>query len=289
MAAKGTSGDSGVVAVVTGASRGIGKGIALELGAMGATVYVTGRSVDAGPVPGTVGETAAQIDELGGHGIAVACDHHDDAQVRAVFDRIAAEQGHLEILVNNVYSAPDLVPWLGKKFWELPLEAWDQVIDIGTRSHYVSSVFAAPLLLAASRGLIVNVSSSGAVSYGHNVVYGVGKAAVDKMTADMAIELADTAVEVVSLWPGLVHTELLDLGATREGDEVFIELPGEGRFDLSGAETPRFLGRAVCALWNDPGLPARSGRPFSSSALARELGFTDLDSTIHEVLLRPDA
>ena len=289
MAAKGTSGDSGVVAVVTGASRGIGKGIALELGAMGATVYVTGRSVDAGPVPGTVGETAAQIDELGGHGIAVACDHHDDAQVRAVFDRIAAEQGHLEILVNNVYSAPDLVPWLGKKFWELPLEAWDQVIDIGTRSHYVSSVFAAPLLLAASRGLIVNVSSSGAVSYGHNVVYGVGKAAVDKMTADMAIELADTAVEVVSLWPGLVHTELLDLGATREGDEVFIELPGEGRFDLSGAETPRFLGRAVCALWNDPGLPARSGRPFSSSALARELGFTDLDGTIHEVLLRPDA
>ena len=289
MAAKGTSGDSGVVAVVTGASRGIGKGIALELGAMGATVYVTGRSVDAGPVPGTVGETAAQIDELGGHGIAVACDHHDDAQVRAVFDRIAAEQGHLEILVNNVYSAPDLVPWLGKKFWELPLEAWDQVIDIGTRSHYVSSVFAAPLLLAASRGLIVNVSSSGAVSYGHNVVYGVGKAAVDKMTADMAIELADTAVEVVSLWPGLVHTELLDLGATREGDEVFIELPGEGRFDLAGAETPRFLGRAVCALWNDPGLPARSGRPFSSSALARELGFTDLDGTIHEVLLRPDA
>ena len=109
------------------------------------------------------------------------------------------------------------------------------------------------------------------------------------MTADMAIELADTAVEVVSLWPGLVHTELLDLGATREGDEVFIELPGEGRFDLSGAETPRFLGRAVCALWNDPGLPARSGRPFSSSALARELGFTDLDGTIHEVLLRPDA
>ncbi len=281
--------DTGIVAVVTGASRGIGKGIALELGAMGATVYVTGRTVDAGALPGTIGETAAQIDELGGHGIAVACDHHDDEQVRAVFQRVAAEQGRLDILVNNVYSAPDLVPWLGKRFWELPIEAWDQVIDIGTRSHYVSSVFAAPLLLEAERGLIVNVSSSGAVSYGHNVVYGVGKAAVDKMTADMALELEGTGVSVVSLWPGLVHTELLDMGATRDGDEVYIELPGEGRFDLSGAESPRFLGRAVCAMWNDPGLAARSGKPFSSSALARELGFTDLDGTIHEVLLRPDA
>ena len=278
-----------IVAVVTGASRGIGKGIALELGAMGATVYVTGRTVEPGAIPGTVGETAAEIDAMGGKGIAVACDHHDDEQVAAVFAKVAEEQGRLDILVNNVYSAPDLVPWLGKKFWELPIEAWDQVIDIGTRSHYVSSVFAAPLLLAAGRGLIVNVSSSGAVSYGHNVVYGVGKAAVDKMTADMAIELEGTGVSVVSLWPGLVHTELLDLGATRDGDEVYIELPGEGRFDLSGAETPRFLGRAVCALWNDPGLSDRSGKPFGSSALARELGFTDVDGTIHEVLLRPDA
>lgn len=277
------------VAVVTGASRGIGKGIALELGASGATVYVTGRSVEPGAIPGTIGQTVAEIEELGGTGIAVACDHHDDAQVEALFSRIAADHGRLDILVNNVYSAPDLVPWLGKRFWELPIEAWDQVIDIGTRSHYVASVLAAPLLLANGRGLIVNVSSSGAVSYGHNVVYGVGKAAVDKMTADMAVDLAGTGVAVVSLWPGLVHTELLDMGATREGDEVFIELPGEGRFDLSGAETPRFLGRAVVALADAPDLAERSGRAFASAALARELGFTDLDGTIHEVLLRPDA
>lgn len=277
------------IAVVTGASRGIGKGIALELGAAGATVYVTGRSVEPGAIPGTIGQTAAEIDELGGTGVAVACDHHDDAQVEALFARVAADHGRLDILVNNVYSAPDLVPWLGKRFWELPIEAWDQVIDIGTRSHYVASVLAAPLLLANGGGLIVNVSSSGAVSYGHNVVYGVGKAAVDKMTADMAVDLAGTGVAVVSLWPGLVHTELLDLGATREGDEVYIELPGEGRFDLSGAETPRFLGRAVVALADAPDLADRSGRAFASAALARELGFTDLDGTIHEVLLRPDA
>ena len=277
------------VAVVTGASRGIGKGIALELGVAGFTVYVTGRSVDAGMIPGTVGETAAQIDDLGGHGIAIACDHHDDAQVKAVFERVEKEHGRLDVLVNNVYSAPDLVPWLGKKFWELPIEAWDQVIDIGTRSHYVASVFGAPLMLANRSGLIVNVSSSGAVSYGHNVVYGVGKAAVDRMSADMAIELHGTGVSVVSLWPGLVRTELLDLGAQTEGDEIFIELPGEGRFDLSGAESPRFLGRAVVALYGCADIAERSGKPFSSAALARELGFTDLDGTIHEVLLRPDA
>jgi NAD(P)-dependent dehydrogenase (short-subunit alcohol dehydrogenase family) len=277
------------VAVVTGASRGIGKGIALELGASGATVYVTGRTVEPGPIPGTVGETAAEIDELGGTGVAVACDHKDDEQVRGLFDRVAAEQGRLDVLVNNVYSAPDLVPWLHKRYWELPIEAWDQVIDIGTRSHYVASVLGTPLLIATGGGLIVNVSSSGAVTYAHNVVYGVGKAAVDKMTADMAVDLEGTGITVVSLWPGLVRTELLDLGARTEGDEVFIELPGEGRFDLSGAESPRFLGRAVVALADDPGLAARTGRPFTSAGLARELGFTDVDGRIPEVLLRPDA
>lgn len=276
------------VAVVTGASRGIGKGIALELGASGATVYVTGRTVDAGALPGTVGETAAEIDALGGRGIAVACDHHDDAQVKAVFDRIAAEQGRLDVLVNNVYSAPDLVPWLDKKYWELPIEAWDQVIDIGTRSHYVASVYGTPLMLATGGGLIVNVSSSGAVIYAHNVVYGVGKAAVDKMTADMAVELEGTGVTVVSLWPGLVRTELLEMGAQHDGDQTYIELPGEGRFDLSGAESPRFLGRAVVALADDPDLASRSGKAFASAALARELGFTDVDGRVPEVLLRPD-
>lgn len=276
------------VALVTGASRGIGKGIALELGAAGYTVYVTGRTVDPGMLPGTVGETAQQITDAGGLGVAVACDHHDDAQVRAVIDRIDAEQGRLDVLVNNVYSAPDLVPWLDKKFWELPIEAWDQVIDIGTRSHYVASALAAPLMLRAGAGLIVNVSSSGAVTYAHNVVYGVGKAAVDKMTADMAVELTGTGVHVVSLWPGLVRTELLEMGAKTDGDQSYIELPGEGRFDLSGAESPRFLGRAVVALAGAADLADRSGRAFTSAGLARDLGFTDIDGRIPEVLLRPD-
>ena len=280
---------SAPVALVTGASRGIGKGIALELGAAGYTVYVTGRSVESGALPGTVGETAAQVTALGGTGIAVACDHHDDEQVRSVFSRIDTEQGRLDVLVNNVYSAPDLVPWLDKRFWELPIAAWDQVIDIGTRSHYVACVLGTPLMLRHGSGLIVNVSSSGAVTYAHNVVYGVGKAAVDKMTADMAVELDGTGVHVVSLWPGLVRTELLEMGAKTDGDQSYIELPGEGRFDLTGAESPRFLGRAVVALAGADDLEQRSGSAFTSAGLARDLGFTDVDGRIPEVLLRPDA
>jgi NAD(P)-dependent dehydrogenase (short-subunit alcohol dehydrogenase family) len=126
------------------------------------------------------------------------------------------------------------------------------------------------------------------VTYAHNVVYGVGKAAVDKMTADMAVDLDDTGVTVVSLWPGLVRTELLDMAAQTDGDQTFIELPGEGRFDLSGAESPRFLGRAVVALLGDAALSERSGRAFTSAGLARELGFTDVDGRVPEVLLRPD-
>src|ERR1700678_4361745 len=135
----------GRVAVVTGASRGIGKGIALELGANGATVYVTGRTTaDGGILPGTVGQTAKEIDELGGQGNAMACDHHNDDAVAKVFEQVRAEQGRLDILVNNVFSAPDLAPWLGKNFWELPIEAWDQCIDIVVRSHYVSAALGVP-------------------------------------------------------------------------------------------------------------------------------------------------
>ncbi len=138
-------------------------------------------------------------------------------------------------------------------------------------------------------GLIVNVSSSGAVTYAHNVVYGVGKAAVDKMTADMAHELEGTGVTIVSLWPGLVRNEMLDAAAVRDGDQIYIELPGEGRFDLTNAESPRFAGRAVVALAGDEGLARRAGKPFSTAALATEFGHTDIDGRTPTVRLRPDA
>ena len=279
----------GRVAVVTGASRGIGKGIAIELGAAGATVYLTARTVDPGPIPGTVGETVAEIEALGGTAVGVRCDHHDDVQVEALFARVKLEQGRLDVLVNNVYSAIDLAPWLGRPFWELPVAAWDQVIDIGVRSHYVASVFATPMLLAADHGLIANISSSGSTQYAHNVVYGVGKAALDKMTADMAHELEVHGVAVVSLWPGLVRTEIVELGARRTDDgRSVLDLPGEGTFDLADAESPRFVGRGVVALATDPAVMQRSGTTPTVAALAEAYGFTDVDGRVPGVALRPD-
>jgi dehydrogenase/reductase SDR family member 1 len=282
----------GQVVVVTGASRGIGKGIALELGAAGALVYVTGRTVDRGGVlPGTVGETAQEIGALGGRGIAVPCDHRDDAQVDALFRRVVDEHGKIDVLVNNVFSAPALAPWLGRPFWELPIEAWDEVIDIGLRSHYVASHFAAPSMVAQGRGLIVNISSSGAIHYAHNVSYGVGKAALDRMTADMAHELRPHGVHVLSIWPGLVRTELVLLGAHQTDDgRREITLPGEGSFDLNDAESPRYVGRAVTALaaTDDTDRAARSGHAFNVSDLAADYGFTDIDGRVPKGLLRQD-
>jgi dehydrogenase/reductase SDR family protein 1 len=275
------------IAVVTGASRGIGKGIGLELGTAGATVYVTGRAARAGTLPGTVEETAAEITSLGGHGVPVVLDHRDDDAVRALFDRIGAEHGHLDILVNNVYSSPDLAPWLGRTFWELPLEAWDQTIDIGVRSHYVASVLAAPLLIGSPAALIVNVSSSGAVQYAHNVVYGVGKAALDRMTVDMARELRPHGVAVVSIWPGLVKTELVLSGARQDPDRgLVLDLPGEGILDLSAAETPQFSGRAVVALATDAGLMSRTGTAAAVADLATEYGFCDIDGRMPTTRVR---
>lgn len=269
------------VAVVTGASRGIGKGIALELGAAGATVYVTGRTATAGGfLPGTVAETAEEIDALGGRGIPIACDHRDDDAVRALFRRVASEHGRLDVLVNNVFSSPDLAPHLGRRFWDLPIEAWDQVIDIGVRSHYVAAVLATPLLLPSERGLIVNISSPGAVAYAHNVPYGVGKAAVDRMTADMAHELRPFGVAVVSLWPGIVRTELVSLAPKDAAGRQILSLPGEGDFDLADAETPRFAGRAVVALAGAGDLMERSGAAHQVADLADAYGFTDVDGRV---------
>lgn len=270
---------TGRVAVVTGASRGIGKGIALELGAAGATVYVTGRSATPGRLPGTVTETAQRIGELGGTGVPVVCDHRDDDAVAELFARVRAEHRRLDVLVNNVYNAPASARWLGKPFWEVPPAAWDESFDIGVRSHYVASHFAAPLLID-NDGLIVSISSPGAEHYTHNAVYGVAKTAVDRLTADMAHELADTGVTAVSLWPGIVDTELLQMVPPDAEGRRLITLPGEGTFDLNDAETPRFPGRAVVALANDPDRRSRTGKPWRVADLAEAYGFTDIDGRV---------
>ncbi|MEU1204295.1 SDR family NAD(P)-dependent oxidoreductase [Nocardia sp. NPDC005825] len=270
---------AGKVAVVTGASRGIGKGIALELGAAGATVYVTGRTVTPGHLPGTVSATAAEIDALGGHGVAVVCDHRDDAAVEKLFAQIRDEQGRLDVLVNNVYNSPASARWIGRKFWEVPPKAWDEGFDIGVRSHYVASVFAAPLLIE-SQGLIVSVSSPGAVRHMHNAVYGVGKTAVDRLTADMAHDLEGTGTTAVSIWPGIVNTELLQLVPADAQGRRLVTLPGEGTFDLDQAETPHFAGRAVTALAADPDRLARTGKAWKVADLAQAYGFTDIDGRV---------
>ncbi|MEB3370998.1 SDR family NAD(P)-dependent oxidoreductase [Saccharopolyspora mangrovi] len=264
---------------MTGASRGVGKGIALELGAAGATVYVTGRSKSPGKLPGTVDQTAAEIDALGGKGVPFVCDHRDDDAVRGLFDVIRAEHGRLDVLVNNVYNSPATARWIGKPFWEVPTEAWDETVDVGLRSHYVASVFAAPLLIE-SNGLVVNVSSPGAIRYMHSAVYGAAKTALDRLTTDFAHDFADTDVTAVSVWPGIVDTELLQLiPADAEGNRV-VELAGEGTFDLAAAETPRFAGRAVTALATDPDRRTRTGSAWRVADLAEAYGFTDIDGRI---------
>jgi dehydrogenase/reductase SDR family protein 1 len=255
----------GTIAIVTGASRGVGNGIALGLGEAGATVYVTGRSIERGPLPGTVGETADAVTALGGRGIAVRCDHAIDADVEALFARVHAEQGRLDVLVNNAFAVPD-----GKliaPFWEQPIAFWDTMHTVGLRSHYVASVFAAKRMVEAKRGLIVNVSSFGAKIYAVNVAYGAGKAGVDRLSRDMGRELAPFGVTAVSLWPGIVKTERLLLEPERLG------------FDTSKGESAQFSGRAVAALAADPDRLTKTGQALVVAELAREYGFTDTDGT----------
>lgn len=263
---------AGQVAIVSGASRGVGKGIALGLGEAGATVYVTGRSVAKGALPGTIGETAEEVSALGGRGIAAACDHADDAAVASLFARVNREQGRLDILVNNAFAVPEGT--LVGPFWELPIEQWDVMHRVGLRSHYVAAWHAAPIMIAQRLGLIVNVSSFGAKIQAVNVAYGVGKAGVDRMTRDMGRELAVHGVTVVSLWPGIVKTERLLAEPERLG------------FDTSKGESPTFSGRAVSALAADPQRLTKTGQAVIVAELAREYGFTDLDGTVPASLRR---
>lgn len=259
----------GKVCVVTGASRGVGKGIALALGARGATVYVTGRSlVDATErtLGGTLKDTAVGITARGGHGIAVQCDHGDDDSVRALFDQVKNEQGCLDILVNNAIALPDglttVAPFWQKSLTELSL------LDVGLRSNYVASWHAAPLL-AQSRGLLAFTSSFGGICYMHGPAYGAGKAGTDKMAHDMAHDFRSHGVTVVSLWLGLVKTE--------RTDQICGAEPEKYGAAYKVAESPEFPGRVIAALYNDPERQTRSGTIQIVAELAKHYGVTDLD------------
>ncbi|RVW02732.1 SDR family NAD(P)-dependent oxidoreductase [Rhodococcus xishaensis] len=257
------------IVVVTGASRGAGKGIALALGATGAKVYVTGRTKCEGdaPLPGTVFATAEEITRRGGVGVPVVLDHSDDTQVEAFFTRLREEHGRLDILVNNALAVPDALTMKGP-FWEKPLSLLD-LFDVGMRSSYVSSYYAAPLLVANGEGLVVNTSSFGGTCYMHGPAYGAGKAAVDKMAHDMAVDFRPFGVAVVSIWMGLLKTERT-LAA-------FAANPGAYDGLAATAESPDFTGRVIDALARDPGLMNRTGQVLVGAEIAQELGVTDIE------------
>ena len=266
------AGLTGKIALVTGASRGVGKGVALGLGEAGATVYITGRTEKVGQaavnLPGTIYQTAEEVEKLGGKSIPVRCDHRQDEETAAVFERIRNEQGRLDILVNNVWGGYEYLNdgtefWKEKGFWTSPLSRWDSMFQAGVRAHYVCSALAAPIMIAQGSGLIVNISFFAAQKDSLGVAYGTAKAADDHMAACMAYELREHHVAAVSLYPGLVRTESV--------------MKSAAYFDLSNSESPQFIGRAVAALAADPDRMEKSGRVLVAAALALEYGFTDID------------
>ena len=266
---------TGKVAVVTGASRGIGKGIALALAEAGATVYVTGRTVNEGDyyLPGTVGGTAAECDARGvasgGKGIAVPCDHSDDAAVAALFERVRTEQGRLDILVNNAFALPDdLLEPLG--FWDKPLSNWD-MIEVGVKSNFVAAWHAARIMVPQGSGLIVAISGYAAVTYTYGVLFGTSKTAVGRMTRDMAVELKPHNVAAVTLWQGLTLTEKAKDNLAKVADKMTGSITGQKG---SSVEHP---GRVIAALACDPAIMKRSGGEFITAELADEYGVIDID------------
>lgn len=261
------------VAVVTGASRGVGKGIAVALGATGATVFVTGRSSEsdkAHPLGGTVQATADAVTAAGGRGVAVRCDHSSDEEVKSLFERVAEEAGRLDILVNNATAVPRELAKPGP-FWEKSLDLL-RILDVGQRSHYVSSYYAAPLMIQTGGGLIAFTSSYGGRIYMHGPAYGAGKAGIDKMAMDMAIDFRDRDVAVLSLWLGFVRTER---------NEPLFQHPEAmkgpyGKF-LANAESPEFIGRVIAALHDDERRMERSGHVLIAAEVAETLGVQDSD------------
>ena len=273
---------AGKVCVVTGATRGLGKGIALQLGENGATVYITGRTLESQKGTGMEGsllETASAVEARGGTCIPVQCDHSKDEEVERLFDKINREQeGRLDVLVNNAYSAVHaLSEAAGKKFWELPTSMWDTVNGVGLRNHYICSTLAARLMVPRKSGLIVNVSSGGGLAYMFGVAYGVGKEAVDRMAVDCGTELRKHNVACLSLWTGGVYTENIEKileskknEPRNEKEEVMINYMRTG-------ETTEYIGKCVAFLAQDPNIMKKTASVHISMDLGAEYGFVDVD------------
>jgi NAD(P)-dependent dehydrogenase (short-subunit alcohol dehydrogenase family) len=279
------------IAVVTGASRGAGRGIALELGAAGATVYVTGRSTRSAPaaaysqlmslsnltqLPGSIDDTAEAVTCAGGRGIAVWCDHTDEAEVAALFGRVEQEQGRLDLLVNNAWGGHESFDGDFKSpFWQRPMQHWDTMFDRGVRNHLLASRCAAPLFIRQAQGLIVTTTFWDRDRYmAGNLFYDLAKASMTRLAFGMAQELRPHGVASVAVSPGWMRTEFVLAG--HQTDEAH----WQERPALARTESPRYAGRAVVALAQDPEIMARTGQVLRVGDLAKYYGFTDIDGRV---------
>jgi NAD(P)-dependent dehydrogenase (short-subunit alcohol dehydrogenase family) len=254
------------VAIVTGASRGAGKGIAIALGSHGCTVYVTGRSKKEGDasMPGTIYATADEVTAAGGTGIAVNCDSGDDAQIKALIDQVIAEQGRIDILVNNAYYAHDDIGAPGN-FWEKPMELGNMA-NIGIRSGFVTSWYAAPHMVKQDKGLIVFTSAPGAVHYCLSPAYGAHKAGMDKMAFDMGVDFADAGANVaaVSVWMGSLTTERLL--------EMIEQMPDKFGYLKGTLEPAGYTGHVAYAMFNDPEMMRFNGKTIIGAEVGKDYG-----------------
>lgn len=268
----------GKVTLVTGATRGLGKGIAIGLGEAGATVYITGRSFNSSEqdISGSLTDTQAVVESVGGVCIPIQVDHSDDEQVRLLFGRIQNERGKLDLLVNNAYAGVQaLKNSYGKPFWECDLSLWDKCNNVGLRSHYIASVYAAQMMTQRQQGLICTISSWGGLSYIFGAPYGVGKAGCDRLAADMAIELKPHNVCSLSIWPGIVGTEHISLLADEMDASNVHDQRSTAIRDRYNWETPLLTGRAIAALAADSTVMRRTGRVQIVAELAQEYGLVD--------------
>ncbi|ELS03061.1 dehydrogenase of unknown specificity [Xenococcus sp. PCC 7305] len=267
----------GKVVLVTGATRGVGKGIAIGLGEAGATVYITGRSLnkssDSARFPGSLQETQLAVEEVGGKCIPVQVDHSDDQQVALLFERIQREQqGQLDLLVNNVFAGVQAIgDAYGRPFWKSEPALWDAVNNVGLRSHYITSVLAARMMSARKQGIICTISSWGGMSYLFGAAYGAGKSACDRLAADMATELKPDNIVSIALWPGIVGTEQItnfaQQATSSEAQKIFA--------DGYNWETPLLTGRVIAALAGEPKIMKYTGKVQIVAELAEKYRLVD--------------
>lgn len=267
----------GKVCLVTGAARGIGRGIALQLGQAGATVYITGRTKK------NLDDCAEEIKARGGVPVTVQMDHGVDSDVENLFEKIKTEQnGKLDVLVNNAYAGVNTIfTNTGRKFWDTdPVNTWDMINGVGLRGHYICTTLASRMMVPRQQGLIVNVSSSGGLKYLFNVAYGVGKAGCDRMAADCAFELKKSGVAMISLWPGPVKTEFITEMVTSNQSKEQTKEQAQMAKVFENGETIEYAGKTVVHLAADPNIMARSGKILLTSDIGREFGFVDTNGKI---------